>query len=121
MNALVLPPGAGRRFVGITVKVDIGQSPDFIAMESVLPPRWDGPPPHLHRAYDEAFYVIDGSVRFTLGGHAHDCEPGAYVFVARGTQHGFANPGGDPAKVPVPSRDAARNGWPFRAAQTRGP
>lgn len=107
MTALVLPPGAGRRFARITVKVDTGQSPDFIAIESVLPPRWDGSPPHVHRAYDEAFYVLAGPVRFILGGATHDGEAGAYVFVPRGAPHGFANPGTEPARVLITATPGA--------------
>src|SRR4051812_25433628 len=100
MSVHTLPPGAGRRFgPGITVKVDTGQSPDFIVMESELPPRWAGPPPHLHQAYDEAFYVLDGSVTFAVDGATGDRPAGSFVLVARGAAHGFANPGPGTAKV----------------------
>ena len=102
MSAHVLPHGGGRTFgPGINVKVEYGQSPDFAAFESELPPAWDGPPPHLHRVYDEAFYVIAGSVAFSLDGDTRDCPAGSFVFVPRGAAHGFDNPAGEPARILV--------------------
>jgi mannose-6-phosphate isomerase-like protein (cupin superfamily) len=102
MSATALPPGGGRTFgPGIHAKVEFGESDDFAVFESVLPPDWAGPPPHLHRAYDEAFYVIDGSVAFTLDGRTTDCPAGSFVFVPRGAAHGFANPVPAPAKILV--------------------
>jgi uncharacterized cupin superfamily protein len=100
MSVQTLPPDSGRRFgAGITVKVDSGQSRDFIAFESQLPPGWAGVPPHVHQAYDEAFYVLDGSVTFAVNGTAREWSAGSFVFVPRGAAHGFANPGASPAKV----------------------
>lgn len=100
MSVQTLPPDSGRRFgPGITVKVDSGQSRDFIAFESELPPGWAGVPPHVHEAYDEAFYVLDGSVTFAVDGTAREWLAGSFVFVPRGAAHGFANPGASTAKV----------------------
>jgi mannose-6-phosphate isomerase-like protein (cupin superfamily) len=108
MTASTLPPGAGRRFgPGITVKVDIGQSPDFMVMESRLPARWDGPPPHVHGTYDEAFYVIEGEVRFAVNGEARDWPAGSFVHVPRGTAHGFSNPGPEQAAVLITATPGA--------------
>lgn len=101
MSATTLPPGGGRSFGPALAKVEFGQSEDFAVFESVLPPAWAGPPPHLHRAYDEAFYVVDGSVAFTLDGRTTDCPAGSFVFVPRGTGHGFANPVPAPARILV--------------------
>ena len=59
MSAHILPPGGGRSFgPGIRVKIEYGQSDDFAAFESELPPKWEGPPPHVHHSCDEAFYVL---------------------------------------------------------------
>src|SRR6266542_4092243 len=69
MSGYVLPPGGGRSFgPGISVKVEHGVSPSFAVFESVVPPLWPGPGPHLHREYDEAVHVLDGTVAFTLDG-----------------------------------------------------
>lgn len=108
MAASTLSPGAGRRFgPGITAKVDIGQSSDFVVMESQLPPRWDGPPPHVHGVYDEAFYVIAGQVRFAVNDEALDWPAGSFVHVPRGVEHGFSNPGPEPASVLITATPGA--------------
>lgn len=98
----VLPPGAGRGVgAGMRVTVEPGASPDFEVFESVLPPRWAGPPPHVHGRYDEAFRVLDGVVTFTVDGAVRECPAGSAVFAPRGAVHGFGNPSGEPARVLV--------------------
>jgi quercetin dioxygenase-like cupin family protein len=102
MTLLTVPPGAGRGFgPGLTAKLEFGRSPDFSVFQGDLEPRSDGPPPHVHRVYDEASYVLAGSVRFTSDGTSQDCPAGAFVFVPRGSSHGFANPSAAPASVLV--------------------
>jgi len=102
MSVHVLPPGGGRSFgPGILTKVEYGESEDFAAFESELPPSWDGPPPHVHRSYDEAFYVLDGSIAFLCDGTTRDCPTGSFVFVPRGAAHGFSNPAPTPARILV--------------------
>jgi mannose-6-phosphate isomerase-like protein (cupin superfamily) len=102
MTLLTLPPGAGRTFgPGLTAKLEFGQSPDFSVFLGELEPRSDGPPPHVHRIYDEAFYVLAGSVQFMSDGTSLDCPAGSFVFVPRGTPHGFANPSVAAASVLV--------------------
>ena len=110
MAGYVVPPGAGRSFgPGISVKVERGASPSFAIMESVIPPFWAGPRLHLHRAYDEAVYVLDGTVTFTLDGVEHTCPAGSCVFMPRGVSHGFSNPSAAPARIlPVVTPDALR-------------
>ncbi|MBW7470843.1 cupin domain-containing protein [Marinobacter sp. M216] len=47
-----------------------------------------GPPPHSHE-WDEAFFVIKGSVDFTCDGKQETCLPGTLVFVPGGSVHSF--------------------------------
>lgn len=47
-----------------------------------------GPPPHSHD-WDEAFFVLKGSVAFTCDGKTEMCTPGTLVFVPGGTIHAF--------------------------------
>jgi mannose-6-phosphate isomerase-like protein (cupin superfamily) len=102
MSASALPPGGGRAFgPGSHAKVEFGQSDDFAVFEHALPPAWPGTPLHLHRAYDEAFYVIEGSVEFSLDGTRTDCPAGTFVFVPHGSTHGFGNPALAPARLLV--------------------
>jgi len=102
VTLLTLPPGGGRRFgPGLTAKLELGQSPDFAVFEGALLPESMGPPPHVHRNYDEAFYVLDGSVQFLSDAAPQVCAAGSFVFVPRGTVHGFTNPAVAPATVLV--------------------
>lgn len=53
-----------------------------------------GPPPHCH-PWDEAFYVLDGSIEFEAGDHTVLAETGTLVHVPGGTTHAFRyGPGG---------------------------
>ena len=47
-----------------------------------------GPPTHSHE-WDEAFFVLTGSVEFTCDGKAEMCLPGTLVFVPGGARHSF--------------------------------
>jgi mannose-6-phosphate isomerase-like protein (cupin superfamily) len=63
----------------------------------------------VHHSCDEAFYVLDGSVAFFGNGMIRDCPAGSFVFVPRGTVHGFGNPAPAPARILViTSPDAIR-------------
>jgi quercetin dioxygenase-like cupin family protein len=59
--------------------------------ESVLAPHTPGPPQHRHARHDEGFYIVSGSVRFTVGEDEHDASAGTLVMVPPGAPHTFAN------------------------------
>ncbi|OLR95048.1 cupin domain-containing protein [Actinokineospora bangkokensis] len=65
--------------------------------ESVLAPRTPGPRQHRHAEHDESFYVISGTIRFTVGDQDHDATPGTLVVVPPGAPHTFANTTDEPA------------------------
>jgi quercetin dioxygenase-like cupin family protein len=65
--------------------------------EITLAPRSAGPPQHRHARHDEGFYVVSGTVRFTVGETDHDAPAGTLVMVPPGAPHTFANPGDQPA------------------------
>jgi len=103
-NAVVLGPGQGRQFwTAISngvVKVESG-SADFSVFESSPPPGRPGPAPHLHRSYDEAWFIIEGTVEFLLDGQRERQGAGGFMFVPRGVMHSFANPGPAEARMLV--------------------
>ena len=49
----------------------------------------DGPPQHIHNNEDEAFYVLEGEVKFLLGEHTSIAKAGTFVRIPRGTRHAF--------------------------------
>jgi quercetin dioxygenase-like cupin family protein len=65
--------------------------------ESVLAPHTPGPPQHRHAQHDEGFYIISGTVRFTVGNDTYDASAGTLVMVPPGAPHTFANPADQPA------------------------
>jgi quercetin dioxygenase-like cupin family protein len=65
--------------------------------ESVLAPHTPGPPQHRHGQHDEGFYIISGTVRFTVGDEDHDAVAGTLVMVPPGAPHTFANVTDQPA------------------------
>ncbi len=65
--------------------------------ESILAPHTPGPPQHRHARHDEGFYIISGTVRFTIGEKDYDAAAGTLVMVPPGAPHTFANLAGQPA------------------------
>jgi quercetin dioxygenase-like cupin family protein len=55
-----------------------------------------GPPLHTHTREDETFYIIDGTLTFTIENERGtldqiDAPPGSVVFAPRGKRHTFSN------------------------------
>src|SRR5262245_30432655 len=60
--------------------------------EITLAPHSDGPPQHRHSLHDEGFYIVAGTVRFTVGDRVHDLTAGGMAMVPPGVPHTFGNP-----------------------------
>jgi mannose-6-phosphate isomerase-like protein (cupin superfamily) len=67
--------------------------------EVTLAPRSPGPIQHRHADHDEGFYIMSGTVRFTVGDTEYDAPPGTLVMVPPGVPHSFANPGDEPVRM----------------------
>jgi quercetin dioxygenase-like cupin family protein len=57
-----------------------------------------GAPPHLHAGFDEAFYVLEGSVEVLVKDQVQTVAAGSFVFLPRGIVHTFRNSREAPAK-----------------------
>jgi quercetin dioxygenase-like cupin family protein len=68
-------------------------------MEAVLP-RHAGPPPHEH-PWDEAYYVVEGEVRFSLGDRVELVKAGDFIYAPGGTLHAFQGASETPARLLV--------------------
>src|SRR3954447_22495284 len=90
-------PGEGREIsLGptgtVSVKVERRQSNGTLsAYESAVPAKTAGPPLHIHADWDEAFYVIEGEMTFSLDGKLFRAPAGSFVFVPRQVPHTFWN------------------------------
>ena len=81
----------------------------FSLMERTLPPGGRKPPPHIHTNCEEAFYVLDGEVEFTLGKEIFVGRRDSFVLVPGGVAHTFGNAGRVQARLLVihaPAMDA---------------
>jgi quercetin dioxygenase-like cupin family protein len=57
-----------------------------------VPPGSNVPPPHSHAANEEFLYVLEGTLRYTVGSETRDLGPGDAMATPRGVVHGFSNP-----------------------------
>ncbi|MFD8749466.1 cupin domain-containing protein [Kitasatospora sp. NPDC059577] len=98
----VVGPGDGETIVLGTTRMRVLEDGSHTGhrlaiAESVLAPHTAGPPQHRHAGHDEGFYVLAGTIRFTVGDEDHDATAGTLVVVPPGTPHTFANPTDHPA------------------------
>ena len=81
----------------------------FSLMERTLPPGGRRPPPHIHTNCEEAFFVLDGEVEFSLGETTTIGRADTFVLVPGGVAHTFGNAGATEARlliVHAPAMDA---------------
>ena len=45
--------------------------------------------PHLHRGFEESFFILDGAFTFTIGTQSLAATAGMYLLVPRDTRHGI--------------------------------
>ncbi len=59
----------------------------------------DGPPQHIHKTEDEAFYVLEGEINVLVGERNFKAKAGTFVRIPRGTVHTFCRIEKKPAKL----------------------
>jgi quercetin dioxygenase-like cupin family protein len=60
--------------------------------EMAVPPGSNVPPPHSHSNNEECVYVLEGTLRYSVGDITRDLGPGDSMFTPKGTVHRFSNP-----------------------------
>jgi quercetin dioxygenase-like cupin family protein len=73
----------------------------FSLMERTLSPGGRKPPPHIHTNCEEAFYVLDGEIEFSLGQTTTIGRRDTFVLVPGGVAHTFGNAGTTEARLLV--------------------
>ena len=100
----IVLPGDGRILRplpnSMTVKLDEDETrPDgFALIEYQTAPGLPPNPPHLHRTFEEAWYILEGEVEFRFAGRRELARPGTFVFAPRGVPHAFTVMGDTPAR-----------------------
>jgi quercetin dioxygenase-like cupin family protein len=69
--------------------------------EMRVPPGSNVPPPHSHPANEELVYVLEGTLRYTVGNETRDLRPGHSMATPRGAVHAFSNPHDEVARALV--------------------
>ena len=71
-----------------------GPQSDFVIVEWTDPGEseyeWIAPL-HVHYADDEAWYVLEGMLRFRIGDEVREVGPGGAVLAPKGTPHAYGN------------------------------
>jgi mannose-6-phosphate isomerase-like protein (cupin superfamily) len=90
-------PGEGRSVRVLSSQLEVKAAEkaglSFGMFQSSFPPGTGMPFLHLHRSYEEAFYVLQGEVQFQLGAHEIRATAGSAVLVPAGVPHCFRNVG----------------------------
>jgi quercetin dioxygenase-like cupin family protein len=104
-SVIQVPPGGGHSFWVYgdqdTIKLgarDTGGS--LMVMETVVHPH-EGPPLHIHRLEDEAFYVLDGEMKVVDNDRESIVGTGALVFMPKNSVHRFENVRDTPSTILV--------------------
>jgi mannose-6-phosphate isomerase-like protein (cupin superfamily) len=100
---LILGPGQGTEFrIGadrFRTKGDANQRPAaFSVIEYEGSPGVPGPPPHVHRSFEEVWFLLEGEVTFVTESKEVAVGPGTYVRVPPGVPHTFRVSGTRPAR-----------------------
>ena len=97
---VIVPPGEGAEYrIAADRFQRKGRATERTSAFSVIEyegaPGGMGPPLHLHRSFEEAWYLLEGEVEFTAVGKVTRAIPGHYLLVPRGVPHTFrvASPG----------------------------
>jgi quercetin dioxygenase-like cupin family protein len=72
-----------------TIKASSETTAGRVAVIEHLGPEGAGSPLHVHRREDEWFYVIEGELRFWVGGDVIDAPAGSFVYGPRDVPHTF--------------------------------
>jgi len=100
-RAVVVAPGTGRRVGNVEFLALTDDTPRFNVSVITMAPGREGPSMHVHEDEDDAFYVLDGEITFTLGEEPEEiaAPPGTFVLVPPGVPHTFVNRTDTPVRI----------------------
>lgn len=78
--------------LGINYIVDGSRSGGLGVFELTVPAGSNVPPPHSHSGNEECVYVLEGTLRYTVGDETRDLGPGQSMSTPKGVVHAFENP-----------------------------
>lgn len=78
--------------LGINYIVDGASTSSLGVFELTVPPNSNVPPPHSHSNNEECVYVLEGTLRYSVGSETRDLSVGQSMSTPKGVVHAFANP-----------------------------
>ena len=78
--------------LGINYIVDGASTSSLGVFELTVPPGSNVPPPHSHSNNEECAYVLEGTLRYSVGPETRDLSVGQSMSTPKGVVHAFANP-----------------------------
>jgi mannose-6-phosphate isomerase-like protein (cupin superfamily) len=98
MDAIVVPSGQGHRIGNVEFLARTADTPRFtFGIIEITPGRVLEA--HVHDGEDDAFYIIEGEMTFTVRDEDVPAPPGTFVLVPPGVEHGFRNDGDVPVRM----------------------
>jgi quercetin dioxygenase-like cupin family protein len=59
------------------------------ALIKIIVQRGAEPPPHTHSREDESYFILKGSIQYTIGDHQLTVNEGEYVYLPKDVPHSF--------------------------------
>ena len=85
--------------LGIRYLIDGAATESMGVFELTVPPGSNVPPPHSHSNNEEIVYVLEGTLRYSVGPESRNLAPGQTMHTPRGVVHGLSNPFDVPARA----------------------
>jgi mannose-6-phosphate isomerase-like protein (cupin superfamily) len=97
-RAVIIPPGQGHRIGNVEFLARTVDTPRFNCsiIEIAAGRELEA---HVHGDEDDAFYILEGEMIFTVEGKDVGAPPGTFVLVPPGTEHAFRNKGATPVRM----------------------
>lgn len=93
LQAVAMPAreGEARWWLGslAEIKLTAEQSGGLVSIVEITEPPFAEAPLHVHHKEDEGFWVLDGTVRFEVGGTEISAGPGDFAFGPRDVPHRY--------------------------------
>jgi quercetin dioxygenase-like cupin family protein len=99
--------------IDFTVKAGERQTTSGAAVFEYVTRKGEEPEVHTHPTEDEMFYVLEGRLSFQCHDQRFEVEPGGFVFLPHGVEHGYTIRSDGPVRLLVitaPPRERS-NGW----------
>lgn len=89
-----------------TIHVPSAEGADGICLMEHRLPFDDASPLHVHHSEDELFYILEGRMRFVVGGKRREVGPGEALLAPQGAPHSFRVLSAEGARMLVVTRGA---------------